>query len=115
VCRPPINLLHYCKVLRDYCIFWIVIVVHSSLIIMLLLKLLYLILSLNLIFPTINFPTKKSSLKTLSLYYKDYALPAKSFRMLLFPFFLLLNLYPFASQHRYIASLHDKLEIWDWH
>jgi hypothetical protein len=20
VCRPPINLLHYCKVLRDYCI-----------------------------------------------------------------------------------------------
>jgi hypothetical protein len=45
VCRPPINLLHYCKVLLDYCI-WIVIVVHSSLIIMLLLKLLYLILSL---------------------------------------------------------------------
>jgi hypothetical protein len=41
--RPPINLLHYCKVLLDYCI-WIV--VHSSLIIMLLLKLLYLILSL---------------------------------------------------------------------
>jgi hypothetical protein len=40
VCRPPINLLHYCKVLFDYCI-WIVIVVHSSL--MLLLKLLYLI------------------------------------------------------------------------
>ena len=29
VCRPPINLLHYCKVLLDYCI-WIVIVVHSS-------------------------------------------------------------------------------------
>jgi hypothetical protein len=45
VCRPPINLLHYCKVLLDYYI-WIVIVVHSSLIIMLLLKLLYLILSL---------------------------------------------------------------------
>jgi hypothetical protein len=45
VCRPPINLLHNCKVLLDYCI-WIVIVVHSSLIIMLLLKLLYLILSL---------------------------------------------------------------------
>jgi hypothetical protein len=45
VCRPPINLLHYCKVLLDYCI-WIVIVVHSLLIIMLLLKLLYLILSL---------------------------------------------------------------------
>jgi hypothetical protein len=45
VCRPPINLLHDCKVLLDYCI-WIVIVVHSSLIIMLLLKLLYLILSL---------------------------------------------------------------------
>jgi hypothetical protein len=45
VCRPPINLLHYCKVLLDYCI-WIVIVVHSSLIIMLLLKLLYLILPL---------------------------------------------------------------------
>jgi hypothetical protein len=43
VCRPPINLLHYCKILLDYCI-WIV--VHSSLIIMLLLKLLYLILSL---------------------------------------------------------------------
>jgi hypothetical protein len=40
-----INLLHYCKVLLDYS-FWIVIVVHSSLIIMLLLKLLYLILSL---------------------------------------------------------------------
>jgi hypothetical protein len=34
-----------CKDLLDYCI-WIVIVVHSSLIIMLLLKLLYLILSL---------------------------------------------------------------------
>jgi hypothetical protein len=45
VCRPPINLLHYCKVLLYYCI-WIVIVVHSSLIIMLLLKLLYLILLL---------------------------------------------------------------------
>jgi hypothetical protein len=45
VCRPAINLLHYCKVLLDYCI-WIVIVVHSSLIIMLSLKLLYLILSL---------------------------------------------------------------------
>jgi hypothetical protein len=45
VCCPPINLLHYCKILLDYCI-WIVIVVHSSLIIMLLLKLLYLILSL---------------------------------------------------------------------
>jgi hypothetical protein len=45
VCRPPINLLHYCKVLLVYCI-WIVIVVHSLLIIMLLLKLLYLILSL---------------------------------------------------------------------
>jgi hypothetical protein len=45
VCRPLINLLHYCKVLLDYCI-WIVIVVHSSLIIMLLLKLLYLILPL---------------------------------------------------------------------
>jgi hypothetical protein len=45
VCHPPINLLHDCKVLLDYCI-WIVIVVHSSLIIMLLLKLLYLILSL---------------------------------------------------------------------
>ena len=45
VCRPPINLLHYCKVLLDYCI-WIVIVVHSSLIIMFLLKLLYLILPL---------------------------------------------------------------------
>jgi hypothetical protein len=44
VCRPPINLLHYCKVLLDYSI-WIVIVVHSSLI-MLLIKLLYLILSL---------------------------------------------------------------------
>jgi hypothetical protein len=29
VCRPPINLLHYCKVLLDYCI-WIVIVVHLS-------------------------------------------------------------------------------------
>jgi hypothetical protein len=43
VCRPPIKLLHYCKVLLDY---WIVSVVHSSLIIMLLLKLLYLILSL---------------------------------------------------------------------
>ena len=41
--HPPINLLDYCKVLLDYCI-WIV--VHSSLIIMLLLKLLYLILSL---------------------------------------------------------------------
>jgi hypothetical protein len=40
VCRSPINLLHYCKVLLDYCI-WIV--VHSLLIIMLLLKLLYLI------------------------------------------------------------------------
>jgi hypothetical protein len=45
VCRLPINLLHYCKVLLDYNI-WIVIVVHSSLIIILLLKLLYLILSL---------------------------------------------------------------------
>jgi hypothetical protein len=45
VCRPPINLLHYCKVLLDYSI-WIVIVVHIWLIIMLLLKLLYLILSL---------------------------------------------------------------------
>ena len=45
VCRPPINLLDYSKVLLDHCI-WIVIVVHSSLIIMLLLKLLYLILSL---------------------------------------------------------------------
>jgi hypothetical protein len=45
VCRRPINLLHYCKVLLDYCI-RIVIAVHSSLIIMLLLKLLYLILSL---------------------------------------------------------------------
>jgi hypothetical protein len=43
--RPPINLLDYCKLLLDYCI-WIVIVVHTSLIIMLLLKLLYLILSL---------------------------------------------------------------------
>jgi hypothetical protein len=42
---PTINLLHYCKVLLDYSI-WIVIVVHSSLIIMLLLKLLNLILSL---------------------------------------------------------------------
>jgi hypothetical protein len=41
VCRPPIDLLHYCKVLLDYCI-----VVHSSLIIVLLLKLLYLILPL---------------------------------------------------------------------
>jgi hypothetical protein len=47
VCHPPINLLHYCKVLLDYCI-WIWIVVHSLLIIMLLLKLLYLILSLIL-------------------------------------------------------------------
>jgi hypothetical protein len=45
VCRPPINLLHYCKGLLDYCI-WIVIVVHGSLINMLSLKLLYLILSL---------------------------------------------------------------------
>ena len=45
VCRPPINLIHYCKVLLDYSN-WIVIVVHSLLIIMLLLKLLYLILSL---------------------------------------------------------------------
>jgi hypothetical protein len=45
VCCPPINLPHYCKVLLDYCI-WIVIVVHSSLIIMLLLKLLYPILPL---------------------------------------------------------------------
>jgi hypothetical protein len=42
---PSINLLHYCKVLLEYSI-WIVIVVHSSLIIMLLLKLLNLILSL---------------------------------------------------------------------
>jgi hypothetical protein len=40
-----IYLLHYCKVLLDYS-FWIVIVVHSSLIIMLLLKLLNLIWSL---------------------------------------------------------------------
>jgi hypothetical protein len=45
LCCPDINLLDYCKVLLDYCI-WIVIVVHSSLIIVLLLKLLYLILSL---------------------------------------------------------------------
>jgi hypothetical protein len=42
-----INLLDYRKVLLDYCI-WIAIVVHSSLIIMLLLKLLYLIVSLIL-------------------------------------------------------------------
>jgi hypothetical protein len=49
VCRQAINLLYYCKVLLGYC-FWIV--VHSSLIIMLLLKLLYLILSL-IIFPFI--------------------------------------------------------------
>ena len=40
-----INLLHYCEVWFDYSI-WIVIVVHSLLIIMLLLKLLNLILSL---------------------------------------------------------------------
>jgi hypothetical protein len=49
VCRPPIKLLHYCKVLLDYCI-CIVIVVHSSLIdhhvITQISKLLYLILSL---------------------------------------------------------------------
>jgi hypothetical protein len=42
---PSINLLHYYKVSLDYSI-WILIVVHSSLIIMLLLKLLNLILSL---------------------------------------------------------------------
>jgi hypothetical protein len=48
-CVPPAHQLaslHYCKILLDYCI-WIVIVVHSSLIIMLLLKLLYLILPIT--------------------------------------------------------------------
>ena len=44
-CDITDNLLHYCKVLLDYCI-CIVIVVHSSLMIMLLLQLLYLILPL---------------------------------------------------------------------
>jgi hypothetical protein len=50
-CVPPAHQLASllnCKVLLDYCI-WIVIVVHSLLIIMLLLKLLYLILSLIIV------------------------------------------------------------------
>ena len=44
-CVGHVRRLDYCKILLDHCI-WIVIVVHSSLIIKLLLKLLYLILSL---------------------------------------------------------------------
>jgi hypothetical protein len=44
--RPPINLLDYMQSLAWLLYIWVVVVVHSLLIIMLLLKLLYFILSL---------------------------------------------------------------------